>query len=133
MQDDEREQAHDRHRRSQPSGDPLPRRRIPYLHPGCSHEGLPGDDLGRLATSFNTMLDALSESLAQQRQLVADASHELRTPLATLRTNIEVLTRADELAADDKSMLIQDTVAQIAESSRRRRPADRSPPPVRRR
>ncbi|MPY85996.1 MAG: hypothetical protein GEV00_22710, partial [Actinophytocola sp.] len=79
------------------------------------------------------MLDALSESLAQQRQLVADASHELRTPLATLRTNIEVLTRADELAADDKSMLIQDTVAQIAESSRRRRPADRSPPPVRRR
>ena len=77
-----------------------------------------GDDLGRLATSFNTMLDALSESLAQQRQLVADASHELRTPLATVRTNVEVLTRADELSADDRAMLIGDTVAQVAELTR---------------
>ena len=77
-----------------------------------------GDDLGRLATSFNTMLDALSESLTQQRQLVADASHELRTPLATVRTNIEVLERADELPADERASLIRDTVAQIGELTR---------------
>ena len=77
-----------------------------------------GDDLGRLAASFNTMLDALSESLAQQRRLVADASHELRTPLATVRTNVEVLARADELAPDDRASLIRDTVAQIGELTR---------------
>jgi two-component system sensor histidine kinase MprB len=77
-----------------------------------------GDDLGRLAASFNRMLDALSESLAQQRQLVADASHELRTPLATVRTNVEVLARADELPPGDRAMLIQETVAQIAELTR---------------
>jgi two-component system, OmpR family, sensor histidine kinase MprB len=77
-----------------------------------------GDDLGRLVASFNTMLDALSESLAQQRRLVADASHELRTPLATVRTNVEVLARADELASDDRTMLIRDTVAQIEELTR---------------
>jgi two-component system sensor histidine kinase MprB len=46
------------------------------------------DELGRLATSFNTMLGALEESARAQRQLVADASHELRTPLTSLRTNI---------------------------------------------
>jgi two-component system sensor histidine kinase MprB len=77
-----------------------------------------GDDLGRLAASFNAMLDALSESLAQQRQLVADASHELRTPLATVRTNVEVLTRADELTPDDRAVVIRDTVAQIEELTR---------------
>jgi two-component system, OmpR family, sensor histidine kinase MprB len=83
------------------------------------HIAVPGgDDLGRLATSFNTMLDALSESLAQQRRLVADASHELRTPLATVRTNVEVLARADELAPDDRAMLIRDAVAQIGELTR---------------
>jgi two-component system, OmpR family, sensor histidine kinase MprB len=83
------------------------------------HIAVPGgDDLGRLAASFNTMLDALSESLAQQRRLVADASHELRTPLATVRTNVEVLARADELASDDRAMLIRDTVAQIEELTR---------------
>jgi len=74
-----------------------------------------GDELGRLAASFNTMLDALSESLARQRQLVADASHELRTPLATVRTNVEVLTRIHELAPDDRATLIRETVAQIEE------------------
>lgn len=77
-----------------------------------------GDDLGRLAASFNTMLDALTESVAQQRQLVADASHELRTPLATVRTNVEVLARADELTPEDRQMLISDTVAQIGELTR---------------
>jgi two-component system sensor histidine kinase MprB len=83
------------------------------------HIAVPGgDDLGRMAASFNTMLDALSESLAQQRQLVADASHELRTPLATVRTNVEVLARAEELEPDDRTMLIADTVAQIGELTR---------------
>jgi signal transduction histidine kinase len=41
------------------------------------------DELGRLARAFNTMLAALADSIAAQRQLVADASHELRTPLTT--------------------------------------------------
>jgi two-component system sensor histidine kinase MprB len=77
-----------------------------------------GDDLGRLATSFNRMLDALSESLAQQRQLVADASHELRTPLATVRTNVEVLARGDQVPPEDRATLIRDTVAQIGELTR---------------
>jgi two-component system sensor histidine kinase MprB len=77
-----------------------------------------GDDLGRLAASFNRMLDALSESLAQQRQLVADASHELRTPLATVRTNVEVLARSDELPPNDRAMLIRETVAQVGELTR---------------
>jgi len=83
------------------------------------HIAIPsGDDLGRLAASFNTMLDALKESLARQRQLVADASHELRTPLATVRTNVEVLTRADELSAADRVTLIRETVTQIEELTR---------------
>ncbi|MGI5348729.1 HAMP domain-containing sensor histidine kinase [Streptomyces sp. CA-250714] len=55
------------------------------------------DELTRLADSFNTMLDALEQSVAAQRRLVADASHELRTPLTALRTNTELLARADRL------------------------------------
>jgi two-component system sensor histidine kinase MprB len=77
-----------------------------------------GDDLGRLAHSFNTMLDALSESVTRQRQLVADASHELRTPLAAVRTNVEVLARTDELTPDDRAALIRETVVQIGELTR---------------
>ncbi|MBB4893882.1 two-component system sensor histidine kinase MprB [Streptomyces olivoverticillatus] len=57
------------------------------------------DEITRLATSFNTMLGELEEAVAAQRRLVADASHELRTPLTALRTNAELLARADRLTA----------------------------------
>jgi two-component system, OmpR family, sensor histidine kinase MprB len=73
------------------------------------------DELGRLAGSFNTTLDALEQSVEAQRQLVADASHELRTPLASLRTNIEVLQRADGLAPADREELLEDMVTQADE------------------
>jgi signal transduction histidine kinase len=42
----------------------------------------PGDELGRLAATFNELLSRLGNSFAQQRQFMADASHELRTPLS---------------------------------------------------
>ena len=74
-----------------------------------------GDELSRLATSFNTMLAGLEESTRAQRQLVADASHELRTPLTSLRTNIEVLAGNRELADDDRARLLSDVVEQLGE------------------
>ncbi|MFI6474397.1 sensor histidine kinase [Streptomyces sp. NPDC050516] len=55
------------------------------------------DEVTRLAASFNTMLGELEQSVTAQRRLVADASHELRTPLTALRTNAELLARADRL------------------------------------
>jgi two-component system, OmpR family, sensor histidine kinase MprB len=73
------------------------------------------DELGRLATSFNTMLGALEESSRAQRQLVADASHELRTPLTSLRTNIEVLAGEHSLAPDERERLLGDVVEQLGE------------------
>jgi two-component system, OmpR family, sensor histidine kinase MprB len=75
------------------------------------------DELARLAASFNTMLEALEDSLRAQRQLVADASHELRTPLTSLRTNIEVLARADALPAAERETLLADVVEQLTEMS----------------
>lgn len=73
------------------------------------------DELGRLAISFNTMLSALEKSQAAQRQLAADASHELRTPLASLRTNVEVLHRVDELDPEDREAILTSIVTQLDE------------------
>jgi two-component system sensor histidine kinase MprB len=77
--------------------------------------GTSQDELGRLATSFNTMLAALEEASRAQRQLVADASHELRTPLTSLRTNIEVLARENELPPEERERLLDDVVEQVGE------------------
>jgi two-component system sensor histidine kinase MprB len=65
-------------------------------------------ELQRLASSFNTMLDALEDSIETQRRFVADASHELRTPLTSLQTNIEVLRQEGELAPEDRQRLLAD-------------------------
>lgn len=73
------------------------------------------DEVGRLARSFNTMLAALRESKDQQHRLVMDASHELRTPLTSLRTNIEVLLRSEELASEDYKHLLDDVDAELKE------------------
>jgi two-component system, OmpR family, sensor histidine kinase MprB len=63
------------------------------------------------------MLAALEDSARSQRRFVADASHELRTPLTSLRTNIEVLARADSLPAAERERLLADVVEQLAEMS----------------
>ena len=81
------------------------------------------DEVGQMAQRFNAMLDALErsrraldDSVHSQRQLVADASHELRTPVTSLRTNIEVLlAEGGELAADDRTRLLEDVRAETEE------------------
>ena len=44
-----------------------------------------------------------------------DASHELRTPLTSLRTNLEVIRRVDELSGEDRSVLVDDVLVQLQE------------------
>ncbi len=82
-----------------------------------------GDEIGRLASSFNAMLDALGSSINAldasvhaQRQLVADASHELRTPVTSLRTNIEILQQqGQDMEPGEHAKLLGDVVEQIEE------------------
>jgi len=74
-----------------------------------------GNELGELARSFNTMLNALQSSIDSQRQLVADASHELRTPLASLRTNIEVLAHSKQMPDAARERVLADVIAQLDE------------------
>jgi two-component system sensor histidine kinase MprB len=76
------------------------------------------DELGRLAVAFNGMLASLDRARDAQRALVADASHELRTPLTSLRTNIEVLQRGDDLPADERIALLGDVRQQLEEFGR---------------
>jgi two-component system OmpR family sensor kinase len=55
----------------------------------------PQDELGRLATTFNRLLDRLDLAFERQRRFIADASHELRTPVAILMGESEVALSKD--------------------------------------
>ena len=65
------------------------------------------DEVGRLGSSFDTMLAALHESVTAQRQLVADASHELRTPLTSLTMNLDLLEDGAGLADPQAPSLVR--------------------------
>ncbi len=53
------------------------------------HKG-PADEIGRLAQTFDAMLDRLEEAFRREQQFTSDAAHELRTPLTALKGQIEV-------------------------------------------
>jgi two-component system sensor histidine kinase MprB len=73
------------------------------------------DEVGRLATAFATMIDALRRSRQQQQSLVSDAGHELRTPLTGLRTNIEVLRRRPELTPEARHEVVEAALVEVEE------------------
>src|SRR5207248_4930508 len=52
-----------------------------------------GDELQRLGTTLNQMLERLEAALERERGFVAEAGHELRTPLSVLRTELELALR----------------------------------------
>ena len=66
-----------------------------------------GDELGRLAATFDGMLTRLDDSFRRERQFTADASHELRTPLAAMQTIIGV-TRSQKRTAGDYEQALDD-------------------------
>ena len=66
------------------------------------------DEVGRLGRAFDRMLGRLAQSEEDQRRLIQDAGHELRTPLTSLRTNISLLRRMDELPPSTREELVAD-------------------------
>lgn len=74
--------------------------RVAEISGGNLHERVPqpgtGDEVARLASTMNAMLDRLEIDDARLRRFVSDASHELRSPVAVLRSEAEVAARAPE-------------------------------------
>lgn len=70
------------------------------------------DELGRLARTFNDLLDRLDQSFERQRRFISDASHELRTPISILRGEAEValsqLSRPPEEYRESLAMLYEE-------------------------
>jgi len=69
------------------------------------------DEIARLATTMNRMLDRIETSVARQQRFVADASHELRSPLTRIRTQLEVEASSGGGGSETVESLLDETVA----------------------
>ena len=61
----------------------------------------PNDELGRLTSVFNQMMDRIEHMFSVQQRFIADISHELRTPLTTIQGNVDIVKR---YGMDDSSL-----------------------------
>lgn len=65
------------------------------------------DEIYRLATTFNELLQRLDSSIQREKQFTADASHEIRTPLTAIRGTLEVLIRKQREPAQYEEKISQ--------------------------
>jgi signal transduction histidine kinase len=84
-------------------------------------EGNGTDEIGRLAKTFNKMLERLETSFAMQKDFISNASHELRTPLTSINGQLEVLIMKDRSTAEYKSALasVLDDIKSLIDLSNR--------------
>ena len=74
-----------------------------------------GDEISRLAETFNEMLTRLDHLFQTQQRLVGDVSHELRTPLTTIQGNLDLLKRG----AIEDAELRQEALSEIETETKR--------------
>jgi signal transduction histidine kinase len=68
-------------------------------------EGNGTDEIGKLAKTFNSMLERIQTSINVQKDFIANASHELRTPLTSINGQIEVLLLKNRSSEEYKNAL----------------------------
>jgi two-component system, OmpR family, sensor kinase len=63
--------------------------------------GPPTDELTRLASTLDGLLDRLAAGMRREQRLSAELSHELRTPLAKISTQAQLLTSSPDLETEE--------------------------------
>ncbi|KKI88945.1 histidine kinase [Bacillus sp. SA1-12] len=73
------------------------------------------DELYKLGSTFNKMMDILARNFEKQQQFVSDASHELKTPLTVIESNASMLKR---WGIKDQTLLVESVEAIYSEAIR---------------
>ena len=76
-----------------------------------------GDELARLATTCNEMLERLEKAVGQINRFTADASHELRSPLAFIRTVADCALRVPGVEGESAEAF-DDIIAETKQASK---------------
>lgn len=70
-------------------------------------------ELRQLQRAFSAMSTTVTESLEQQRQLIAETSHQLRNPIGALRLRIDTLALVGDEAREHALHTVQQELARV--------------------
>lgn len=62
--------------------------------------GKRNDEIGRLANTFDNMLDKIEKLVDKEKQFTSDVSHELRTPITVMLSECEFMGECEKDSAD---------------------------------
>jgi two-component system OmpR family sensor kinase len=83
--------------------------------------GAAGDELARLSSTLNAMIERLETSFGALRRFTADASHELKTPLTVMRADVEramspMFTTSEQAVALEEALQQLTRMADLVDS-----------------
>ena len=67
--------------------------------------GVPYDELTRLGSTLDGLLERIAASLRHEQRFAAELSHELRTPLARISAEVDLMLRRDRSSDEYKEAL----------------------------
>lgn len=75
------------------------------------------DEIGRLAETFNRLLDRVEHAFRMQRQFLSNVSHELKNPLTVIQTQLDVALQRERTPAEYRATLasVLDDVTAVSE------------------
>jgi len=71
------------------------------------------DEIGRLAATFNEMLDNLEETYRRELRFVGDASHELRAPLTAIHADLQLLQNRPDMDEKMRAQIVASATSEI--------------------
>ena len=74
--------------------------------------GAAGDELSRLSSTLNAMIERLETSFGALRRFTADASHELKTPLTVIRADVE-RSMSPQSTSTEKDIALEEALQQV--------------------
>lgn len=79
------------------------------------HAGSSQDEMSKLATTFNGLLDRLQESFDTQRRFISNASHEMSTPLTSISSQLQVALQRERSTEEYRQVIqsVQEDVQQM--------------------
>lgn len=75
------------------------------------------DEIGKLVSTFNNLLDRISKSFSLQKNFISNVSHELKNPIAVISSQLEVILSKKDREKEEYKETLQSVLSDMHDLS----------------